>query len=184
MTWKKLVLGSVAATAVCMSIATGGFAQRADDGGRGPRVLPPLATGTVGRYIVTYLKSRTDIAQRSATVISITNNSTAVCSTSVDWKVGFGGVSCTTNLSLAPGQTGEHCSRNLSGGGLASCNATCSPEQTFIEGNAIVGSTTGTTCAKIAVYPRTFYTTGSTDQTLNGVADAKLVAVGLGNAGD
>jgi hypothetical protein len=107
----------------------------------------------------------------------------ASCGTPVDWKVGFGGVSCTTSLTLGPGQTGEHCSRPLSTGDLA-CNATCSPALTFVEGNAHVGSTSGAECGRIAVEARTFYTTGSSDETLNAVSPSKVVRFGAGNRGD
>jgi hypothetical protein len=161
------------------------FAQVANDGSApGERSLAPrLPAGQIQRYIATYMASQTGPSQRTATVISITNNSSSTCATAVDWKVGFGGVSCTTTLVLAPGQTGEHCSRSINSG-LAICNATCSPELTAIEGDAIIGSTRGTACAAIAVYARTFYTTGTSDQTLNAVADANIVRVGAGNNGD
>jgi hypothetical protein len=162
------------------------FAQGAHDDGSGPEtrlISPQIAAGQVRRYVATYMASRTAPSPRSATVVSITNGSSTTCGTSVDWKVGFGGVACTTSLTLGPGQTGEHCSRSINDG-LAICNATCSPQLTGEEGNALIGSTIGTPCAAIAVSARTFYTTGSADQTLNGVSDAKIVRVGAGNNGD
>ena len=184
---RQFLLFAIVGSAGFVGASSGASAQLANNvDGSGPqtRVLTPqVAIGQVPRYVSTYMASQTGPSPRSATVISITNNSSSVCGTSVDWKVGFGGVSCTTTLSLAPGQTGEHCSRSLNSG-LAVCNATCAPELTAIEGNAIIGSTSGTPCAAIAVSARTFYTTGTSDQTLNGVSDANLVRVGSGNNGD
>jgi hypothetical protein len=173
-----MVLGGVTA------VFSNAFGQVADDGSApGQRALAPqLPAGQIPRYVATYMASQTGSAQRTSTVVSITNNSSSTCATAVDWKVGFGGVSCTTNLILAAGQTGEHCSRSINSGLV--CNATCSPELTAIEGNAIIGSTRGTACAAIAVYARTFYTTGTSDQTLSAVADADIVRVGAGNNGD
>jgi hypothetical protein len=158
-------------------------AQAPDGSDRASRAAPALPGGDVARYVVTYMNSDTFTSPRTATVISITNNSSATCRTSVDWKVGFLGVACTTVLTLAPGQTGEHCSRPLSTGDLV-CNATCSPALTAIEGNAIVGSTNNGACAAIALEGRTFYTTGSTDATLNAISQSKVVKVRTGNAGD
>jgi hypothetical protein len=160
------------------------MAQPPDDGSNhGSQQGIALPVGNVARYVVTYLRSNPSTSPRTATVISITNNSSGSCQTSVDWKVGFGGVSCTTSLTLGPGQTGEHCSRPLGTGGLL-CNATCSPALTAIEGNAIVGSTNSTACSAIALEARTFYTTGSSDQTLNAISPSKVVRFGAGNSGD
>jgi hypothetical protein len=184
---RQLLLVAIAGSAGFVAASSGASAQLASNAdGSGPQTrlfTPQVAVGQVPRYVATYMASQTGPSPRSATVISITNNSSSVCGTSVDWKVGFGGVSCTTTLSLAPGQTGEHCSRSLNSG-LAICNATCSPELTAIEGNAIIGSTSGTPCAAIAVSARTFYTTGTSDLTLNGVSDTNLVRVASGNNGD
>ena len=160
------------------------MAQPSDGSDHGSQqASPALAAGTVPRYVVTYMNSDTLSSPRTTTVISITNNSSVSCLTSVDWKFGFGGVSCTTSLSLGPGQTGEHCSRPLGTGDLV-CNATCSPALTAIEGNAIVGSTNILACSAIALEARTFYTTGSTDGTLNAISPSKVVRFGQGNQGD
>jgi len=184
---RQLLLLATVGSAGFVAASPGTSAQlvsNVDGSGPQTRVLTPqVAIGQVPRYVATYMASQTGPSPRSATVVSITNNSSSVCGTSVDWKVGFGSVSCTTTLSLAPGQTGEHCSRSLNSG-LAVCNATCSPELTAIEGNATIGSSSGAPCAAMAVSARTFYTTGTSDQTLNGVSDTNLVRVGAGNNGD
>jgi len=182
---RKLILMALLVSGGFTGAYSTAFAQAAHDGS-GPEtrlISPQIAVGQVRRYVATYMASRTAPSPRSATVVSITNNSSTTCGTSVDWKIGFGGVACTTSLTLAPGQTGEHCSRSINDG-LAVCNATCSPQLTADEGNAIIGSTSGTPCAAIAVSARTFYTTGASDQTLNAVSDANIVRVGAGNNGD
>jgi hypothetical protein len=157
----------------------------ADDIGRGagPSSQAALPSGHTARYRVTYMKSNTTSAIRTSTVVSITNHSSLSCSTSVDWRVGFGGAACTTTVTLGPGQTGDHCSRSIPSG-ITSCNATCSPSLTFHEGSAIVGSSSFSNCEKIAVSARTYYTTGSTDGTVAAATDAKLVKIGFGNSGD
>jgi hypothetical protein len=180
----KFVLLALLVSGGLAGASSTAFGQAAIDGSSpGQRaVAPQVPAGQIARYVATYMASLTGSGQRTATVVSITNNSSSTCTTAVDWKVGFGGVSCTTTLILAPGQTGEHCSRSINLGFV--CNATCSPELTAIEGNAIIGSTSGSACAAIAVYARTLYTTGSSDETLNAVADANIVKVGAGNNGD
>jgi len=144
---------------------------------------PELPAGHVARYRLTYMTSQTATAIRTATVVSITNQSAATCVTSVDWRFGFGSTTCTTTLSLGPAQTGEHCSRGLPGA-IASCNATCSPALTLIEGNAVIGSTNVTGCDRIAVDARIYYTTGATDTAVSAVSNPNIVKRGLGNTGD
>jgi hypothetical protein len=147
-------------------------------------VAPALPAGHVARYRLTYMTSQTTAANRTSTVVSITNQrSSGNCTTSVDWRVGFGGVSCTTTLTLGPGQTGEHCSRPLPNQ-VAVCNATCSPALTNIEGNAVIGSQNVTGCNLIAVDGRIYHTTGSTDSAVAAVTNPHVVRIGAGNAGD
>ena len=143
-----------------------------------------LAAGHVARYRLTYMHSQTGAANRSATVISITNqNAAGNCSTSVDWRIGFGGVACTTVLTLGPGQTGEHCSRPLPNT-IVSCNATCAPALIFTEGNAVIGSQNTTACSRIAVDGRLYHTTGSTDSGVAATTNLNVVRIGAANAGD
>lgn len=144
---------------------------------------PELPANHFPLYRVTYMSSQTATANRSATVISITNNSFVTCGTSVDWRIGFGGTACTTTLVLGPGQTGEHCTRPLPGA-VSACNATCSPTLTNTEGSAIVGIPATSGCANIAVSGRTYYTTGINDTGVAAVTDAKVVKIRNGNIGD
>ena len=146
-------------------------------------VAPALAPGHVARYRVTYTNSSTTTANRTATVVSITNQSTGSCSTSVDWRIGFGGVACTTTLVLGPGQTGEHCTRALPSP-VTICNATCAPALTSYEGGAIVGAANVSTCAALAISARTYHTTGAADTAVAAATDAKVVRINASNAGD
>lgn len=169
----------------------------AQNGSRGPddneggfaaeSPAPALAPGHVARYRVTYMKSNTAAtALRTATVVSITNQSLVTCGTSVDFKIGFGGTACTTNITLAPGETGDHCSRTIPSG-VTTCNATCAPAPglAFAEGSAIVGSSIlPSRCSAIAVSARTYYTQSLSDAPVSAITDAKVVRIGAGNAGD
>jgi hypothetical protein len=186
---KFLRAASVAAVGITLMF-TGAFStafgQAANDDVGGPGIqsltsTSPMRTGRhLPRFIAAYMKSRTVDSPRSATVVSITNDSSVTCETSVDWKIGFNGVACTTTLTLAPGDTGDHCSRAIPDA-LTTCNATCSPELTFDEGNAIIGSASASPCKAIAVSARTYYTTGTSDETLNAITDARIVRVGGGD---
>lgn len=178
----SLTVAAVAALAT-PSIA---IAQQADGGT--PAVTSSatrLPAGTLARYRVTYMNSQAPTTGiRSSTIVSITNNSFNTCTTGVDWRVGFGGLACTTTLVLGPGQTGEHCSRNVPGT-ISVCNAICpGASGLFAEGNAVVGSTVAPPCDRIQVSARTVYTTGTDDGNLTAITDAKVVKMPLGNIGD
>jgi len=177
-----LASGGLAGT---FSTASGQVASPDGSGPQTRRLTPGASATLVSRYVATYMSSQTafESSPRSLTAVSITNNSSSTCDTSVDWKIGFEGIACTTTLTLGPGETGEHCSRDIRFA-ITSCNATCSPELTFAEGNAIIGSTKSRSCEAIAVSARTYYTTGTSDETLNAITDAKIVRVGAGNHGD
>ncbi|MGH9904162.1 MAG: hypothetical protein ACRD8U_01105 [Pyrinomonadaceae bacterium] len=64
-----------------------------DDGGAATGGVAAASTlhslePVVERYLVTYLKSRTD-ALRSATVVTVTNQSNKSCDVKIDWFAGF-----------------------------------------------------------------------------------------------
>jgi hypothetical protein len=153
----------------------------------GPTSLagPQLPAGYTARYRVTYFSSQTGVAAlRSASIVSVTNHNTATCAVAVDWKLGLGGVVCTTAINVAPGNTVDFCTRTLPAG-VTSCNSTCAaPGLTNAEGSAIVGSRTVTGCERIAVSARTVYTQTTTDSPVSAITDAKVVRIGLGNSGD
>jgi hypothetical protein len=133
-------------------------------------------------WLVTYMKSATGGAIQACTVISITNQSaTRSCPTSVDFFFGSGDLACTTTVTIEPGQTWEHCSRNITPG-IVFCNASCQPPLTNVEGKAIVRTTEG--CRpKLAVFPRVYYT-NSVDGAVQAIAAVNLVRINKANAGD
>jgi hypothetical protein len=190
MKMRKFILFALLASGGTAGAFSTAFGQAADDAVGRPetQALSQELTSRMHalhlpRYIATYMNSQTRDPQRSATVVSITNDSSSTCESSVDWKIGFGGVACTTTLILNPGETGDHCSRSIPST-LTVCNVTCSPELTFDEGNAIIGSTRASPCTAIAVSARTYYTTGTSDENLNAITDARIVRIGDGKDGN
>jgi hypothetical protein len=121
-------------------------------------------------------------------VVTVVNEANVPCTISIDWRLGFsetgiGGVICTTTVSnLARGQSVEFCTRSLPDG-IATCNAVCSPELVYEEGNAVIGSTTGAACGKITVHARTYYF-GATDTALTAITDTAVTKFGTGTVGN
>ena len=156
-----------------------------DDGGAAgaAAALSPLPTEPlVERYLVTYMKSRTD-APRSATVVTVTNQATRLCEVKIDWFIGFtpDTPACTTTATLAPDVTHDFCSRSLLNN-ITACNSTCDPALTFIEGKALVSSSP---CSRIGVESRVYYTTGENNDTgVSAVSNPNIVRVPEGNRGD
>ena len=94
----------------------------------------------VARYLVTFIKSRTTDTIRTATAVSVTNQTGQTCQVAIDWFQGFNPTPvCTTAFSLdagfrltsVPGSSPDP---------LTTCNATCAPELTFDEGKAVVSA--------------------------------------------
>lgn len=177
--------------AVCGASLSTVLAQELDDGGvSGVEETSAFRTSdlqgsepVVKRYLVTYLKSRTD-APRSATVVTVTNQSNKSCRVKIDWFQGFipDTSACTTTAVVDRGVTHDFCSRNLLSN-ITSCNSSCNPELTFTEGKAIVSS--NKTCRSIGVESRVYYTDGDTSDTgVAAVSNPKIVRVGQGNRGD
>jgi hypothetical protein len=138
----------------------------------------------VARYLATFLKSRTTDPLRSATVVSVTNQASRVCQVSVEWGRGFEPTpACTTTVHLDPSITTDFCSRVIPVP-LTTCNATCEPELTFHEGQAVVHSSPEEGCERIGVSARVYYTTGDSDDTLAAISDSKIVLFSKGNRGD
>lgn len=167
-----------------IAFAQGPEAASEDDEAAGGRFAaqPALPAGTVARYRVTYFKSNTAAAAlRTASIVSATNQSGVSCTIAVDWRTGGTVVSLTQSLVVAPGAQVDFCTRAIPSG-ITSCNATGA--LTFNEGNAVVGSSTTTTCERIAVSARTVYTGTTTDAPVSAITDAKIVRIGLGNNGD
>jgi hypothetical protein len=144
--------------------------------------LPPIFLPATPRYLVTYMNSQTGDRVRSATVVTVTNQSPDACRVAVSYFKGFAPNSspvCSTSFSIPPDVTVDFCSRNLPGA-ITVCNSTCSPELTLDEGRAIVSST----CREIGVSGRVYYTSGDDDGEVSSISDSKIVAFGQGNRGD
>jgi hypothetical protein len=154
--------------------------QELQIGNLGP--LPPIIIPTTPRYLVTYMNSQNRGRNRSATVVTVTNQSSSSCRVAVSYFKGFstnGTPVCSTAFAIPPDFTVDFCSRNLPGE-LTVCNSICAPELASDEGRAIVSST----CKEIGVSSRVYYTTGTNDEQLTGITDSKIVQFGQGNRGD
>jgi hypothetical protein len=170
--------------AVCVALITPVLAQEAPDGSSGP-VSSNDYPGGVNRYLVTYMHSQTRTAIRSATVVTVTNQSSRSCQVKIEWFVGFGPDTpvCTTTAVVAPRVTHDFCSRNLTVD-ITACNSTCDPELTFDEGKAIVSSSEDVSCGLIGVEARVYYTTGERDTGVSAISNPKIVRADEGNLGD
>jgi len=141
------------------------------------RGLPPTP-----RYVVTYMNSQTGGRMRSATVVSVTNQSDRINRVFVSFFKGFTDDNSPVGLAVfavPPQFTVDFSSRNLPSE-LTVCNAICNPELVFDEGRAIVSSM----WPEIAVSSRVYYTSGDKDEQLNAITDSNIVVYGRANRGD
>jgi hypothetical protein len=134
------------------------------------------------RYLVTYMNSQTASRQRSATVVSVTNQSDRPNLVTVSWFKGFSDNSSpvgVTSFMIPPDYTVDFGSRDLPGE-LTVVNSVCSPELVFDEGRALVSSRQ----PELGVSARVYYTSGERDEQLSSITDSKVVPFGQGNVGD
>ena len=143
-----------------------------------PKILPwPFIRG---RYLVTYMNSNTSGRNRSATVVSVTNQSKNTNRVVVSFYKGFGSSPVgSAAYSIPPGLTVDFGTRELPDE-LTAVNAVPTPELIYDEGRAVVSSL----FPEIAVSARVFYTSGNNDDQLLGISDSKVVVLGEGNKGD
>lgn len=142
--------------------------------------LVPLPA--VPLYLVTYMNSQTGGRIRSATVVSVTNQSDQPCYVTVSYFKGFSDNTSPVGSSsflIPPDYTVDFASRSLPGA-ITVTNSVPSPELTFDEGRAIVSSR----CREIGVSARVVYTSGDGDEQLLAITDSKVVRFGQGNKGD
>ena len=137
----------------------------------------------VPRYLVTYMNSQTaNDSLRSATVVSVTNQSSRTNRVSVAFFKGFTDDSSpvgTAAFAIPPQFTVDFGSRSLPGE-LTVTNAVPNPELTFDEGRAVVSSM----WPEIGVSARVYYTAGDRDERLMAITDSKVVVYGKPNSGD
>jgi hypothetical protein len=144
--------------------------------------LPGLALPNVPRYLVTYMNSQTGGRIRSATVVSVTNQSSVINRVWVSYFKGFSDNTspvCVCAFAIPPDFTVDFSSRDLPTQ-ITTCNCVCNPELTFDEGRAIVSSM----YPEIGVSSRVYYTSGDDDSQLLSITDSKVVVFGKGNLGD
>lgn len=140
-------------------------------------VLPPTP-----RYLVTYMNSQTRGRIRSATVVSVTNQSDKFNRVFVSYFKGLTDNSspvCVCAYAIPPDYTIDFCTRDLPTE-ITTCNCVCQPELDFDEGRAIVSSM----WPEIGVSSRVYYTAGDRDSELLAITDSKIVLFGKGNRGD
>jgi len=136
----------------------------------------------IPRYLVTYMNSQTGGAIRSATVVSVTNQSNQPNLVTVAYFKGFSDNTSpvgVTSFAIPPDFTVDFSSRNLPTE-LTVCNSICNPELVFDEGRAIVSSRQ----PEIGVSSRVYYTAGDRDTELLAITDSNIVRLGQGNNGD
>jgi hypothetical protein len=144
--------------------------------------LPLANFPTTPRYLVTYMNSQTRGRIRSATVVSVTNQSDRINRVFVSYFKGLTDNTspiCVCAFAIPPEFTIDFCTRELPTE-ITTCNCVCQPELDFDEGRAIVSSM----WPEIAVSSRVYYTTGDRDLDLLAITDSKVVAFGKGNNGD
>lgn len=136
------------------------------------------------RYLVTYMNSQTrDNGKRSATIVSVTNQSNSTIKVCVTFFKGLTDDSSPVGTAVyaIPAQwTIDFGSRRLPNVEWTCVNAWPTPELTYDEGRAIVSSTR----PEIGVSARVYYTAGEEDERLLAITDSKVVVYGQGNSGD
>lgn len=145
-------------------------------------LTPTTWPGGPPRYLVTYMNSQTRGRIRSATVVSITNQSNLLNRVFVSYFKGLtdnNNPVCVCGYVIPPDFTIDFCSRSLPTE-ITTCNCVCQPELEFDEGRAIVSSM----FPEIGVSSRVYYTAGSDDSQLLAITDSKIVLFGAGNTGD
>src|SRR5262249_40200377 len=140
------------------------------------------------RYVVTYTRSQTGKGIRSATAITVINQSSRTCEVRVDWFLSnpVDGLIGSSLESLSGGTGVQFCSRDLPYT-ITRCNSISSPEiasPTEVQGRAIVFSSGEFECSLLAIEARVYYTTGEDDTAISAISNSKIVFVGEGNLGD
>jgi hypothetical protein len=144
--------------------------------------LEPAGLPAEPRYLVTYMNSQTGGGIRSATVVSVTNQSRTINRVFVSFFKGFQDNTAPVGVAafaIPPDFTVDFGSRNLPGE-ITVVNAVPNPELVFDEGRAIVSSM----WPEIGVSARVIYTRGDNDREIMAITDSKLVVFGKQNIGD
>jgi hypothetical protein len=139
------------------------------------------------RYVITYIRSQTGTGIRSATAITVINQSSRSCEVQVGWFLSSIFSPIGISSVLVSGGTGvQFCSRSLPNS-ITRCNSTSNPEldsETEVQGRAIVFSSDEFECSLLAIDARVYYTTGDRDTAISAISNPKIVFYGEGNLGD
>jgi hypothetical protein len=182
----KIVITLFAACCVTLFYLDPGPEARAEDRpdafpGESPEILDFDWSGVRRRFLVTFMSSeKTDFSvPSSATVVSVTNLTSRVCDMSVAWFKGFAPENpvCVLDFAANAGETVDFCSRALPIS-VTACDPVCA--LVLDQGKAIVGSS----CSRIGVSARVYYTAPEDDSDVLAITDSKIVGVGVGNKGD
>jgi hypothetical protein len=181
---KKVILFTLV-LAVCSVLHSSVLAQQYPDDSSGANVaIYPEDYEGFPRYLIPYIRSQTGQGIRSATAVTVVNQSTTSCSVQVEWFTPSGASLCTVASNLAAGAVREFCSRSLPIS-ITGCIVPCTPPlNNLVLGKAIVSSTEGFTCSLIGVDARVYYTTGAGDTAVSAISNSKVVFIGEGNLGD
>jgi hypothetical protein len=137
---------------------------------------------SVARYLVTYMNSQTGGRVRSATVVTVTNQSPRPNPVTVSWFKGFTNNNAPIGVSsmvIPPDFTVDFATRDLPSE-LTVVNSVPNPALVFDEGRGIVSSR----LPEIGVSARVYYTAGDGDEELLAITDSKVVLFGKENLGD
>jgi hypothetical protein len=147
------------------------------------------------RYRITFIKTQGDSGPaadtRSATVVTVVNQSNASCTVRVAWFRQNGTSVCTgSQVNVNAGGAAQICSRNLPAW-ISACNAGgfC-PTKTLLDstnGAALNGTAVvATSCDLMAVEARVYYTGNSAvgDNAVSAVSNSRVVFIGEANLGD
>jgi hypothetical protein len=145
----------------------------------------------VDRYLVTYVRSQSNTPIRSATAVTVVNQSSTTCRVRVEWFLDSNPTIpvCNRFRDVPAGGTFQFCSRNLSTS-ITNCDPICTPPLTSSptgnEGKAIVSSSNNFECSLLGVEARVYYTTGAgvLDTAISAISNSKIVRVDDGNFGD
>jgi hypothetical protein len=150
-------------------------------------LLNSVLAQEIPRYLVTYVRSQNVGPIRSATAVTVTNQSSESCTVQVEWFQSAPATSqCILETVIGPREARHFCSRSLPGA-ITGCSpvatpATC-PALFGSQGTAIVSSTDRFACSLIAVDARVYYTTPGDAEVL-AISNSKIVFAGEGNLGD
>jgi hypothetical protein len=144
--------------------------------------LGAVALPGVARYLVTYMNSQTGGRVRSATIVTVTNQSSRPNIVTVSWFKGFTANSSPVGVSslvIPPDFTVDFGTRDLPFE-LTVVNSSPNPQLVSDEGRGIVSSR----APEIGVSARVYYTSGDGDEDLLAITDSKVVLFGKQNLGD